>query len=264
MSTKPLRTDRGPYRADQIREGDSYELSNGHVLQCFPTGERGALATLVGGSVLRSDPDAEAVGVDAGFTPEPGTLRAPDLAVGNLKDAPGWAAGAPLLAVEYADRGQDEPALAVKIRELLAAGTRHVWVVRLEGPRRVEVHEPGRDVRLARPGDVLEAPGILRNPVPVEALYDPEVGDRVTFRNLLQRHGYDDLDAVRSEGRLAGELLALRESLLEILSARGLHLSEAARGVVDACTDRALLKSWLHAAITATSVESLLAERAEG
>ncbi len=46
--------------------------------------------------------------------------------------------------VEYADTGQDEADLATKIQELLAAGTRHIWVVRLTGPRRVEIHETGR------------------------------------------------------------------------------------------------------------------------
>lgn len=270
MSTRHLRASRGPFRADQIRDGDAYELSDGHVLECLPTGRRGALASRVGSAVLGSDPDAESVGIDAGFSPEPGTLRAPDLAVGNLEDAPGWAPGVPQLAVEYADRGQDEPMLAVKIQELLAGGTHHVWVVRLDGPRRVEVHEPGKEVRLAWPGDQLEAPGILRNPVPVEALYDPDVGERVTLRNLLQRQGYDDLEAVRVEaevegqakGRAEGELVALRESLLEILAARGLTVSEPERGAVETCADRMLLKTWLRGALTATSAGSVLATRA--
>ena len=49
--------------------------------------------------------------------------------------------------------------------------SRLVWVVRLVGPRRVEIHEKGRRMRLARPGGDLLAPGILQNPVPVLALY---------------------------------------------------------------------------------------------
>jgi hypothetical protein len=43
-------------------------------------------------------------------------------------------------------------------------------------------------------------PGVLRNPVPVEALYDRRAAHRVTLRNLLQRQGYENLDAVRAEG----------------------------------------------------------------
>ncbi|MEA2603082.1 MAG: hypothetical protein QOF89_4074 [Acidobacteriota bacterium] len=42
---------------------------------------------------------------------------------------------------------------------------------------------------IANPGEELRAPGILANPVPVEALYDREVALEVAFRNLLQRQG---------------------------------------------------------------------------
>lgn len=35
----------GPFRADQIREGDPYELSNGHAILCLPTGMRGGART---------------------------------------------------------------------------------------------------------------------------------------------------------------------------------------------------------------------------
>ena len=45
---------------------------------------------------------------------------------------------------------------------------------------------------------------MLAYPVPVEALYDPEAAHEVALRNLLQRRGYLDLDAVREEGRDRG------------------------------------------------------------
>ena len=50
----------------------------------------------------------------------------------------------------------------------------------------------------------MEAPGILANPVPVEALYDPDAARDVALRNLLQRRGYADLEAVQKEGREEG------------------------------------------------------------
>ncbi len=87
-----------------------------------------------------------------------------------------------------------------KIVELLRCGTRLVWVVRLTGPRRVEVHAPGEAMRAVFPGGVLAAPGLLKNAVPIEALYDREAAHRHTLRNLLQREGYEDLEAVKSEG----------------------------------------------------------------
>ncbi|MEO1088478.1 MAG: hypothetical protein AAFY88_29955, partial [Acidobacteriota bacterium] len=112
-------TDRGPFTADQLKSGDPYELSDGHAIACFPMGGRGSSAIAIGAAVLRSDPDVESIGVDAGFSPEPGTLRAPDVAVGNVSDQPGWSQGVPPLAVEYADTGQDENDLHDKIQELL-------------------------------------------------------------------------------------------------------------------------------------------------
>jgi len=59
-------------------------------------------------------------------------------------------------------------------------------------------------MRTVLPGAALDAPGILKNAVPVEALYDREAAHRHTFKNLLQREGYEDLDAVRDEGRKQG------------------------------------------------------------
>lgn len=159
----------GPFTADQIREGDRYELSNGHPIECMPGGRDHAGSNLTGGSVLETDPDVEWAGVDAGFSPEKRTLRAPDVGVAPAGKESGWIPGVPPLAVEYAGVGQDEEKLQEKIDDLLAGGTRLLWVVRLTGPRRVEIYEPGRPMRLAQPGEELRAPGILRNPVPVAA-----------------------------------------------------------------------------------------------
>ncbi len=190
----------GPFRAEQLRDGDPYELDDGHPIECLPSGGRHSKANLNGGVALKTDPAVESAGFDPGFTPDENNLRAPDIAVGNVPDEPGWVSGAPPLAVEYADLGQNERDLQKKIRTLLGAGTRYVWVVRLTGPRRIEVYEPHASPSLAYPGRQLEAPGILANPVPVEALYDPDAAHETALRNLLQRRGYPDLDAVREEG----------------------------------------------------------------
>ena len=252
----------GRFEADEIREGDSCELSEGYPIRCSPTGGRGSDAAATAAAVLRSDPQVDSAGVDTGYSPAPDTLRAPDVAVGNVPREPGWVAGVPPLAVEYADTGQDEADLKVKIRELLAAGTDFVWVVRLTGPRRIEIHEPGRKMRVLRPGDELQAPGILKNPVPVEALYDWEVGQQVTLRNLLQRHGYDSLDAVQAEsqaaGRAEGEAEALRGSILDVFAARDLAVGDDVQAEIVACQDAAVLRRWLRLAVTAASAAEIL------
>lgn len=260
----------GPYRADQIRSGDPYELSNGHKVLCT-TGRRGGLANRAGGQVLGTDPAVKSAGVDVGFSHDPQHLRAPDISVGDIADEPGWDSNAPPLAVEYADTGQDEAELQKKIAELLEAGTKYVWVVRMTGPRRVEVHEKGRKVRLAKPGDDLVAPGVLKNPVPVVALYDPDAANQATLRNLLQRQGYEDLDAVRAEGAAQGkiegklegsregEIKGRRDALLAVLAARGLAVSEDHRARILQADDVRVLDRWLVQAATAASTEAALA-----
>jgi Uma2 family endonuclease len=246
-----LPASQGPFRADQIRPGDPYELSHGHPILCLPTGGRGSKASSVGAGVLASDPAACDVGFDTGFTPAPDTLRAPDLSVGEIPDEPGWVQGAPPLAVEYADTGQDEQDLAVKIQELLAAGTQFVWVVRMTGPRSVEVYAAGKDKRVARPGDELVAPGILANPVPVEALYDREAAQEVILRNLLQREGYASLEEIRIQ--------SLRKAVFEVLAARGLAVDDDLRAALAGVKKVEALESLLRKAAVASSTAEVLA-----
>lgn len=243
-----------PTQAEDLRPGDPHELSNGHLIECLPTGARGSRANLLGGSVLDSDPAVETAGVDTGFSPNPSTMRAPNIAVGNIPDTPGWAKGAPPLAVEYADRGQDEAELTQKIVDLFEGGTQLVWVVRLQGPRQVEVHERGREMRTVRPGETLTAPGILRNPVPVEALYEREAAHEATLQNLLQRKGFASLLDVQEEGRLT----QARAALKRLLTRRGLPLNPEIDARITACTDRAILERWFDQAVTATSPEEAL------
>ena len=251
MSTKANKTCSGPFQASQIPAGSRYELSDGHPLYCAPTGARGSRSNLVGGAVLDTDPDVLAAGVDTGFSPEPGTLRAPDIAVGNVPDQPGWVQGVPSLAVEYADTGQDEADLQCKIRELLDAGTRYVWIVRLVGPRRVEVHEDGQPPRLVAEDEELTAPGVLRNPVPVAALFKRDAAHRQQLRNLLQREGYEDLDAVRTESRVEGKTEGMIAAIVTALEVRGLSVSDEQLARIHACRDANTLDRWLRCAIAA-------------
>jgi Uma2 family endonuclease len=250
---RTIPTSKGPFRADQVRSGDPYELSNGHAILCRPPGGRGSRANLLGGLVLGSDPAVEEAGIDTGYSPWSDMLRAPDIAVGNVPNTPGWVRGAPTLAVEYCDTGQDEDEL--KISEILAAGTKLVWVVHLSEPRRVEVHERGQEPRLVCPGEELTAPGILRNPVPVEALYDRQAAHAVTLRNLLQRQGYRDLDEVRNEGR---QRQVWRDSILAVLQARGLTVDDATRSALEAIGDPSALRRLLTRAATASTVDEVL------
>ena len=203
----PDRKPPGPFRDRDIGEGDPLELSDGHKIHCMTAGVRHGQAHLRGASVIASDPDVDyRAGVDVGVSFNDGkNLRAPDVSVGIAGDEhPGWATEVPPLAVEYADIGQNNADLTDKIDELLSKGTRYVWVVRLVGERRVEIHEPGQPVRTASSGDTLSAPGVLKNPIPVDALYDRDAARRATLNNNLQAEGYADLNAVLDAGKKLG------------------------------------------------------------
>ena len=258
----------GPFRVDQLRDGDPYELSQGHPVQCLPTGGNGSGPNGRGFVVLDTDPAAPPAGVDAGIALSDKTLRAPDVTVGIGPEQRGWSTTVPPLVVEYAAEGQDGADLRTKIDEFLAAGTRWVWVVRLTGPRRVEVHAAGKPMRVFAAGEELEAPGVLQNRVPVVALFDRDAAHEVALRNLLQRKGYDSLEAIaaegeargRAEGEARGKAEGQAEALLVVLSARGFVVDEGTRATILACTDAARLRRWILGAVTAASPADALSD----
>lgn len=257
----------GPFRAPQIRDGDPYELRNGHPVQCMTAGGRHGVSHMVGGVVLALDPSAIGqVGVDIGIAfNDDKNLRAPDIVVG-AQAVPGWQRTFPPLAVEYADTGQDEAELAAKIDELLTGGTQLVWVVRLVGPLRVEVHKRGAPPRLVGADEELVAPGILTNPVPVRALVDPRAAATAAIHNLLQPHGFRSIEGLRaatlaegrSEGRSEGRTEGQAEALLTVLAARGLVPTDAQLAEIRNCTAQERLHQWIASAVTARDVSEVL------
>ncbi len=261
MPNRRFKSEIGPFLAEQLNDGDRYELAHGHPVYCQPGGRPHAGTNLTGASVLDSDPATDWAGVDPGFSVRPNTLYAPDIAVAPPGPEEGWIKGVPPLAVEYAARGQDHQALHEKIQDLLACGTRWVWVVHLVGPRRVEIHEAGADVRTLGPGDLLLAPGVLQNPVPVEALYDRDAAHRATLKNLLQRFGYADLEAVKEEGRQegieTGRQDALATAIVDLLTARGLAIDAETHARIRDCRDTQTLQRWLLAAARVDTATTL-------
>ena len=259
-------SDPGPYRADQIHDGDPYELSDGHAIHCMSGGGRHGQSHIVGGSVLDSDPAVTSSGTDTGIAfNDDKNLRAPDIVVNVDMNSDGWVREAPPLAVEYASVGQDQKELTKKISELLEFGTRYIWVVHLTGPLRVEVHERGLPTRIV-PGDgTLTAPGVLQNPVPVRALVDRDAAHEATLHNLLTSRGYASIDAIREAGRDAGreegreeQLARVRGALQQQLQARGWTLAPSLQARIAACTDILVLMRWSNASITAASAEAAL------
>ncbi len=250
----------GPFRADQIHEGDHYELSEGHAIHCMTAGDRHGNAHTAGTlTVATAALSARQTGIDVGVAWNDGkNLRAPDLSVGREPQGNGWASTAPPLAIEYAGTGQDEVQLAAKIAELLELGTRLIWVVRLTGPLRVEIHEPGVPSRIVDADGMLTAPGILANEVSVRALIDPDIAVEAALHNILAKKGYRDLEAVREEGRAEGRIEQAREILHAQLSARGWTLPAPLDARITACTDLPTLMRWLSQVAVASDIEAAL------
>ena len=207
------------WTADMVRSGEPIEISNGRRIDVLPTQKAGGDLQSWGAALLKSDPLVKRAGVEVGVSTHPGMLRAPDVSVLSEGGDNSWETVAPPLAIEYAGPGQDFADLRRKISELLEAGTRYLWVVRVDGPRRVEVYEAGRPMQIRITGQLLEAPGILANPIPVEALYAPDAAQGVILRNLLQRAGYRDLDEVielsKAEGHAEGHAEGKAEGIAE-------------------------------------------------
>nr|VFK55508.1 MAG: Endonuclease, Uma2 family (restriction endonuclease fold) [Candidatus Kentron sp. TC] len=269
----------GLFSADRIKDGDRYELSGGDRIYCAPASGCHAQHNAIGASLLDSDPAVEWSGVDAGFSSNANTMRTPDVSVAPPPSGKkGWIPGAPPLAVEYADKGQNEADLQIKIKELLAAGTRFVWVARLTGPQRVEVYAKGVRMRRYSASDTLEAPGILRNPIPVQALFDRKEAHRITLRNLLQWEGYENTpEAIlqegiqrgkaegktkgkaegKAEGRIEGALEARIEVLFGILAVRDIHVDAQTRARIRGCRDPKRLDAWLIKAALANKPEDV-------
>lgn len=219
MTTRPTRDNSvGPFRTEQLHSGDPYELTRGHPVHCLPTGSDGTGPNGRGFIALDTDPMAANAGIDLGMNLGTYTMRAPDIAVGAFAEKGGWVQGALPLAVEYAAVGQDEDDLQERIADMLSHGVKYVWVVRLLGPRRVEVHERGVAMRTVLPGQTLTAPGVLQNPVRVEALYDRDAAHEAALQNILQRKGYRDLEAVREEGRDEGRKAGLVDGRKEAIA----------------------------------------------
>ncbi len=61
----------------------------------------------------------------------------------------------------------------------------------------------------------------------------------------------------REEGREEGLVAGQRGTVLMVLKARGLPVSDSQRARIDACDDLATLKDWTEAALTAATVDDL-------
>jgi hypothetical protein len=92
-------------------------------------------------------------------------------------------------------------------------------------------------------------------------LYDWQQAEQVTLRNLLQKQGYSDIEAVldagRAEGREEGNLEGRRAALLELCEDRGLTMTDEQHRQMLACTELERLKHRFQLALKASATDEI-------
>jgi Putative restriction endonuclease len=175
------------------------------------------------------------------------SLRAPDVTIVRDLSEPRNEVyrGTPVIAVEV--RGtQSKRYLEEKVKLYLEHDWPVVWIAHVER-REVEVIRSGMAPVTYRLGAEvpaiaeLDKHGLAR--IPVAAFFDDRAAALVN----------DEWVEARGEAR--GRAAAL----FQVLDARGIHISDAARARIAATTDAAVLDRWLGLAITSASAEAFIA-----
>lgn len=150
---------------EQMPRGEEFELVRGRLVPVTPAGDKHGHAAVILAARLHDHVRVQRLGrvrAETGFVlfRGPDTVRGPDVsfvAAGRPagdRSRHGFADGAPDLAVEIISPSNTRPAIAEKVAEYLAAGSRLVWVIDTDR-RFAEVHRP---VGVAR---VIEEEGAL-------------------------------------------------------------------------------------------------------
>jgi hypothetical protein len=143
-------------------------------------------------------------------------------------------------------------------------GVRRIFAVFVEGARRVCEWSAESQSWTTLDGDSqIEDPCLVR-PLPVAALLDAEAADNAVFKALVAK-GNPEIRrrkaAARSEGKAEGyRMVGMAKSILTILKARGVAVSEAQREVILRFHDREQLDRWLARAAVASSFDDITSE----
>ncbi|HEX3556372.1 MAG TPA: hypothetical protein VIA62_24395 [Thermoanaerobaculia bacterium] len=136
---------------------------------------------------------------------------------------------------------------------------RRIFAILVKGERRVCEWSPKDQSWRPLAADAQIEDPCLVKPLTMAALLDAAVADNAVIEALAAK-GNPALqkreDAARSEGEVRGRA----ESILKVLEARGLAVSEAQRQEILNGRDLARLDRWLVRAVLASSVEEITSE----
>jgi hypothetical protein len=80
------------------------------------------------------------------------------------------------------------------------------------------------------------------------------------YREPFSKLGLGYYGQGREEGREEGLVAGERGTVLMVLKARGVRVSDHQRELLDSCADLAVLKAWAETAVTATSTDEVFGE----
>lgn len=93
---------------------------------------------------------------------------------------------------------------------------------------------------------------------------EPSVRELAEQRELAQRNYLSGLDASHRQGRIEGRVEGLvegrEETLLAVIAARGLKVSDEQRDQISRCQDQATFDKWITRVVSCNSVAELLAD----
>lgn len=151
---------------------------------------------------------------------------------------------------------EDTAHVTDKARRFTARGVRRVFYVQVR-QRTVHEWDAATDLWHAMPPGAEIVDPCFAVPIPVAALVDRVLADDTVARALLAANNRV-LQAALANERTEGELTALAQSVLTVLDARGLAVTDAQRAQVLNCRDATTLVQWQRRAVTAANAADAL------
>ena len=149
-----------------------------------------------------------------------------------------------------------------KAVEMHRRGVRRIFAVFVKGPRVSEWSPESRSWRPLEAGSWIEDRCLVA-PLAVAALLDTTLADNAVAEALIAKGNPSLLKreaAAQARGKAEGRAEVMAESILKVLEARGVAVSQAQRDTILHCSDVDRLDRWWRRVSMASSAEELTSE----
>ena len=153
---------------------------------------------------------------------------------------------------------QDVGNVTEKAERMSRRGVRHIFAIFLKRPRVCEWSAESGSWRMLDRDSQIEDPCLV-TPLPVAALLDAGAAAIAVVKGLAAQ-GNPELLRREAEAEAQGEAKGKAESILKVLTARGVTVSEKQQEEILRGNDLARLDRWLLRALQVSSVEEVISE----